>query len=71
MASVGLSVTGTIIPRESTEKSSVREGDAIILTKPLGAGPYSDAVAKDGLTPDQYSLFVGMMKRLNKYASER
>ena len=66
----GMSVTGIINPRDITDNSSVRAGDSIILTKPLGSGPYSDAVANDGLTPEQYSRFVGMMSRLNKYASE-
>ncbi len=66
----GMSITGTINPQRIKTNSSARADDVIILTKPLGAGPYSNAVAADGLTDLQYIDFVAMMSRLNKYASE-
>ena len=66
----GMSVTGVINPAKVTTNATAREGDLIILTKPLGAGPYSDALQKDGLTDRQYNQFVEMMARLNKYAAE-
>ncbi len=66
----GMSITGTVHPKQFTTNSSARVGDVIILTKALGAGPYSDALANDELTKEQYSQFFNMMSRLNKYASE-
>lgn len=66
----GMSITGTIHPDNIKTNSSAKEGDVVILTKPLGAGPYSDAVAQDGLSAAQYTRFVTTMARLNKYACE-
>ena len=66
----GMSITGTVDPRQIKTNSCASEGDIIILTKPIGAGVYSDAVANDGLTKEQYAHFVNSMSRLNKYAAK-
>lgn len=66
----GMSVTGTVDPRRIMTNSRLRQGDALILTKPLGTDIYCDAHAKDGLSSAQYALFVTQMERLNMYASE-
>jgi len=66
----GMSITGTIHPKKIMTNSSAKVGDVIILTKPLGVGPYADAHANDGLTKTQYKTFVTSLSRLNKYAAE-
>ncbi|MBN2415380.1 selenide, water dikinase SelD [bacterium] len=66
----GMSVTGTIDPRTIRTNARLREGDALILTKPLGTDIYCDAHTRDGLSAAGYRLFVEQMERLNKYASE-
>ena len=66
----GMSVTGIVHPGKINTNATAQEGDVIIMTKPLGAGPYCDAIAKNALSPEAYKSFVGMMTRLNKYAAE-
>lgn len=65
----GMSVTGTIHPDKIFSNSRARIGDALILTKPLGAGTYAEAFSKNGLSEKQYKEFVSSMERLNMYAS--
>ena len=66
----GMSVTGVIHPKRVFTNSGGRQSDQLILTKPLGTGVYSNALAKDGLTTEQFDLFVTSMERLNMYAAE-
>lgn len=66
----GMSVTGTVHPKRVKTNATARAGDLIILTKPIGTGIMSSACSEDGLTDQQYKVFVDSMSRLNKYASE-
>ncbi len=66
----GMSVTGTIHPKDLKTNHTARVGDVLILTKPIGTGVMSSAVEQDGLTDQQYKEFVESMYRLNKYAFE-
>jgi len=66
----GMSVTGTMHPDRVLTNAQARVGDRLILTKPLGAAVYSEALFKDGLTDQQYEEFSSSMERLNMYASE-
>ena len=68
--SYGMSVTGITNPRTALTNDNAKPGDLIILTKPVGTGVYCDAMLSDGLTAEQFSIFVYWMERLNKYASE-
>ncbi len=65
----GMSVTGLTDPESALTNDNARPGDVIILTKPIGTGIYCDAMLNEGLTTEQFSLFVYWMERLNMYAS--
>ncbi|MDQ3741181.1 MAG: selenide, water dikinase SelD [Actinomycetota bacterium] len=61
----GLAVTGTVHPDEVTTNAGGRPGDALFLTKPLGAGAVSTA-AKRGLASDELiAAAVEVMTTLN------
>ncbi|MGN0371771.1 MAG: selenide, water dikinase SelD [Enterocloster sp.] len=66
----GLSVTGTIHPDHVFANSGCREGDALILTKPLGVGIVCTAARVGGASGEAMDLAVKSMTALNKYASE-
>lgn len=66
----GLSVTGFIHPDRVLTKNSLRCGDRLVLTKPLGMGILNTAV-KAGLVPaDIYKHAVDLMAQLNRSAAE-
>lgn len=66
----GLSVTGTIHPDRVFANSGCREGDALILTKPLGVGIVCTASRVREASASAMELAVKSMTTLNKYASE-
>ena len=63
----GLAVTGVVHPDEVLTNAGGRPGDAIVLTKPLGAGAVSTAI-KRGL-PAPLAETVRVMTTLNREAS--
>ncbi len=65
----GMSVTGLIHPERATRNASVRPGQLLVLTKPLGTGIYCNAYRQEGLSPDLYRVWVEGMERLNMYAA--
>jgi len=65
----GMSVTGTIHPDAVLTNRRAREGDRIILTKPLGTAVLSNALNDDALDEPAYEVFVKSMERLNVYAA--
>ena len=66
----GLSVTGIIHPNRVFANSGCKEGDALILTKPLGVGIVCTAARMKAAPQAAYDLAVQSMTTLNKYASE-
>lgn len=61
----GLSVTGIIHPEKIITNASAREGDLIVLTKPLGTGIINTAI-KGGLAPeDVVDTAIKSMAELN------
>ena len=66
----GLSVTGTIHPDKVFANSGCREGDLLILTKPLGVGIVCTASRVGEASDAAMDLAVRSMTTLNKYASE-
>lgn len=66
----GLSVTGIIHPDRVFANSDCKEGDALILTKPLGVGIVCTAARMKAAPQAAYDLAVQSMTTLNKYASE-
>ncbi|MDO4326933.1 MAG: selenide, water dikinase SelD [bacterium] len=66
----GLSVTGTIHPDKVFANTGCEEGDALILTKPLGVGIVCTASRVGEASEPAMNLAVRSMSTLNKYASE-
>ena len=66
----GLSVTGIIHPDRVLANNGCREGDVLILTKPLGVGIVCTADRMKAASKEAFDLAVKSMTALNKYASE-
>lgn len=65
----GLSVTGFVDPSNVLLKNNLRQGDCLVLTKPLGSGIINTA-AKAGLVPDDlYQNTISIMAELNATAA--
>ena len=66
----GLSVTGTLHPDRVFANNACKEGDALILTKPLGVGIVCTASRLKAASDAAMAQAVKSMTTLNKYASE-
>lgn len=66
----GLCVTGFIHPSKVLKNSTAKEGDVLILTKPLGIGILAGALMADALDEVDYKQMVEVMTTLNKYAQQ-
>jgi len=64
----GWAVTGVVHPDEVLTNAGGRPGDALVLTKPLGAGAISTAI-KRGLDGARLSEAVAVMSTLNRDAA--
>jgi selenide,water dikinase len=65
----GLAVTGVVHPDEVITNAGGRPGDALVLTKPLGAGAVSTAL-KRGVAGAPLAQAVEVMTTLNREAGE-
>jgi selenide, water dikinase len=66
----GLSVTGLIHPNKILRNNTIKPGDKIILTKPLGTGVITTAIKADLAPKSAIDKAVFHMSFLNKTASE-
>lgn len=66
----GLSVTGIINPKKVWANSTAKEGDYLILTKPIGLGVLNTAIKADMASKYQHDIAIQTMSTLNKYAFE-
>ena len=66
----GLCVTGQCRPEEVLTNDGIREGDVLILTKPLGTGILTTAAKAELLTAEENTAMIKLMATLNKYAAE-
>jgi selenide,water dikinase len=66
----GLAVIGTCRPEHVRRNADVKEGDALILTKPIGVGIYSAAIKQGALSPAGYTEMVGTTTLLNRIGGE-
>jgi len=66
----GLSVTGVVHPDRILAKAGIREGDALVLTKPLGTGVLSTAVKAGLAAPEAVQVMTASMRALNRAAAE-
>lgn len=67
----GLSVTGLARPDRILRNNTCREGDCLVLTKPLGVGLILSASRVGLAEAEAYDAAVAAMTRLNKYAAEK
>jgi len=65
----GLAVTGTVDPRSVLTNAGGREGDVLVLTKPLGAGTIATAIKRGLASPELVARGVEVMCELNDVAS--
>jgi selenide,water dikinase len=66
----GLAVTGLVDPAEMVTNAGGRAGDALVLTKPLGAGAVTTALKKGLADEDVLALAVEVMTELNAAGAE-
>jgi selenide, water dikinase len=66
----GMAVTGFVDPDAVVRNSTMRPGDRLVLTKPLGLGIVTTAVKRRRATAQQLELAVQTMTELNAAASE-
>lgn len=61
----GLVALGTVHPDRLLSNAGAREGDVLILGKPIGIGVFSAALKQDRLSADGYQQMVASTTRLN------
>jgi selenide,water dikinase len=66
----GLVVLGFVDPQNMLTKSGARQGDQLVLSKPLGFGTLTTALKRGLADPDDLREGVEWMKRLNSLAAE-
>jgi len=66
----GMAVTGIIHPDKILRNVGVQEGDALVLTKPVGTGIISTALKKGKATQESVDAAVKAMATLNHAASQ-
>ena len=66
----GLAVTGTVHPDELLTNAGGREGDVLVLTKPLGVGAISTAAKRGAASKDLIADATEVMTRLNAAAAD-
>ncbi len=65
----GLSVSGFVNPSKIYRNSTMREGDLLILTKPLGMGILTTAIKHDKLDSSSIKEVASILSQLNQKAS--
>lgn len=65
----GYAVTGVIDPKRVWRNVGARPGDALLLTKPLGAGVISTALKHGRATEESVEAMMASMARLNRDAA--
>jgi selenide,water dikinase len=66
----GLSVTGIVHPDKVIRNNTIKKGDSLVLTKPLGTGIIATAIKAGLAEPEAVTDFLKSMSTLNKYAAE-
>ena len=66
----GLFVTGTVHPARIVSNAGARQGDALVLTKPIGTGVLTTAVKRGRLRQEGLGAAIRSMTTLNRAAAE-
>jgi selenide,water dikinase len=67
----GMAVTGVVAPDEVLTNAGGQVGDALVLTKPLGAGAVATAIKRGLASDDLIDRAVAVMTTLNDRAAEQ
>jgi selenide,water dikinase len=67
----GMAVTGVVAPDAVLTNAGGRAGDALVLTKPLGAGAVATAIKRGLATPELVERAVAVMTTLNDRAADQ
>ena len=65
----GMAVTGVVAPDEVLTNAGGQVGDALVLTKPLGAGVVATAIKRGLATPELVERAIAVMTTLNDRAA--
>ncbi len=66
----GLSVTGVVHPEKVLKNCGCKDGEVLVLTKPLGVGIINTTIKADLASKEAYEKAIKNMSTLNKYAGE-
>ncbi len=66
----GMAITGVVHPDRVIRNVGIQEGDALVLTKPLGTGIITTALKKRDVPKESIQAAVSLMIALNRTASE-
>jgi len=66
----GLSISGFVNPNKMIKNNTPRDGDIIIVTKPIGTGIINTVLKADMASPELINIAIKYMTQLNKTASE-
>lgn len=66
----GLCVSGFIHPAKIWSNATAKEGDLLVLTKPMGSGITTTAAKADMISEEQFRHSADTMSTLNKYARD-
>jgi selenide, water dikinase len=67
----GMAVVGFAHPGRLLTNDRARDGDVLVLTKPIGTGVVATAIKREGAAPQVIAAAVASMTALNEKASER
>jgi selenide,water dikinase len=67
----GMAVTGVVAPDALLTNAGGRPGDALVLTKPLGAGAVATAIKRGLAQPELVERAIAVMTTLNDRAAEQ
>jgi selenide,water dikinase len=67
----GMAITGVVAPGAVLTNAGGRPGDALVLTKPLGAGAVATAIKRGLADPELVQRAVSVMTALNDRAAEQ
>ena len=66
----GLSLTGTIHPGKIIRNNTLKAGDSLVLTKPIGTGVIATALKAQMVEPEHSQAMIQSMSSLNKIAAQ-
>jgi selenide, water dikinase len=66
----GMAVTGFVDPARVVRNSTMRPGDRLVLTKPLGVGIVTTAIKRQEASAEQIERAVAVMTTLNREGSQ-